>query len=207
MYDFIPSEWMRKYLKEQGREFSDKKKAALIWNEPNHMLSERPEALWELARGSSDGELKKQIKERVEYEAAALKALKENPDGRFVYVVEDNSEPYVFFADFDAAAEAERECEKYGCEFHIEKHSIVLKDNHGEKFGLSYAGRACVIFSRAVEISDVYSSEISSEKLRKIMPNKMLCIFAGFDGFTYYTNAVGMYNCKFLKRSHQSKQS
>lgn len=51
MFELVPSEWMRKYLKEQGREFSDKEKAALIWNAPNRTLSERLEALDELVCG------------------------------------------------------------------------------------------------------------------------------------------------------------
>lgn len=133
-------------------------------------MSERLEALEEPARGSSDDDLKTQIKQRAEYEAAVLKALKDNPNGRFVYVVEDNnSEPYGFFAGFDAAAEyaaeAAREFEEYDCRFHIEKHPVVSKANPGEKLGAAYFERAYVLINEAGEISDVYSSEIPCEKL------------------------------------------
>lgn len=167
MFELVPSEWMRKYLKEQGREFSDKEKAALIWNAPNRTLSERLEALEELARGSSDETLKKQIKERSEYEAAAFETFKENPDGKFVYVIEDDdSETYGFFAHFDGAAEYAAEAlksfEEYGCVFHIEKYSVILKDNPGDKCCSSYSARAAVWFGKSGEICSVYSSEIPS---------------------------------------------
>ena len=127
MFELVPSEWMRKYLKEQGRELSDKEKAALIRNVPNHTWSDRLEALEELARGSSDKALKKQIKERLDYEAEAIRALKENPNGQFVYVVEDNERYRLrgLFADFDDAAQYAAEYSKgYGCSFIIYNQTI-----------------------------------------------------------------------------------
>lgn len=167
MFELVPSKWMRNYLKEQGREFSDKEKAALIWNAPNRTLSERLETLEELARSSSDEALKKQIKERVDYEAAAFDAFKKNPNGQFVYVVEGNDDGlYGLFADFDAAmkyaAESLISFGKYDCTFHIQKYTIVSKDNPGEKCCSSYFARATVWFNKSGEMCDVYSSEIPS---------------------------------------------
>lgn len=171
MFELVPSEWMRNYLKEQGREFSDKEKAALIWNVPNRTLSEKLEALEELADSSSDEALKNQIKERAEHEAAVIKALKENPNGQSVYVViersEHHSHPCGFFADFDDAIEYAAEYSKeYGCRCIVEKHSIVSKDHQGKKQGSVYTERECVLLNESGEIREIYSSEISSEKLR-----------------------------------------
>lgn len=122
----------------------------------------------ELARGSSDETLKKQIKERLDYETAAFEALKKNPDGKFVYLVEgDDDGTYGLFADYDGAAEYAAEAlksfEMYGGVFHIEKYSVVSKDNPGEKCCSSYFARATVWFDKSGEIHDVYSSEIISE--------------------------------------------
>lgn len=168
MFELVPSEWMRKYLKEQGRELSDKEKAALIWNAPNRTLSERLDALEELARGSSDEVLKKQIKERTEYEAAVMKALKENPNGQFVYVVEDNERDCFrgIFADFDDAVEyAAKFSKEYGFRCSIYKQTIVSKGHHGKKCGANYTERAWIPLNESGEICDLGSSEISSEKL------------------------------------------
>ena len=160
---------MRKYLKEQGREFSDKEKAALIWNVPNRTLSERLEALEELARGSSDDELKKQIKERLDYESAVMVALKQNPNGQFVYVVEDNERNYFrgLFADFDDAVEYAAEYSKeYGVRCSIYKQTIVSKYHRNKMSGAAHTERAWIPLNESGEICDLGSSEISSEKLR-----------------------------------------
>lgn len=163
MFELVPSEWMRKNLKEQGRELSDMEKSALIWNAPDRTLSERLEALKELAHGSSDDELKKQIKERLDYEAAVMVALKQNPNGQFVYVVEDNERNYFrgLFADFDYAVEYAAEYSKeYGVRCSIYKQTIVSRDRHDEK-----PERAWVLLNESGEIREIYSSEVSSEKL------------------------------------------
>lgn len=170
MFETVPSEWMRKYLKAQGRELSDKEKAALIWNAPNHTLSEKLEALEELSRGSSDEALKKQIKERVEYENAALEALKENPNGEAFYVVIEYDKGYNhpggYFADFDGALEfAKESLKEYGGRCNIEKQTIVSMDHQGKR-GSLYTECGCVLLNELGEIREFYSSEISSEKLR-----------------------------------------
>lgn len=170
MFELVPSEWMRSYLKEQGRELSDKEKAAIIWNAPKRRLEERLNVLKELAQGSSDEELKKQIRERLDYEAAAFEEIKKNPDGKFVYIVEGDDEGvYGVFADYDSAAEyaaqALKEFERYGAVFSIEKYSVISKDNPGDKCCSSYFARASVHFDKTGEIRDVYSSEIISENI------------------------------------------
>lgn len=170
MFELVPSEWMRSYLKEQGREFSDKEKAALIRNAPNRRRSEILNALEELAQSTSDEELKKQIKERLDYEAAAFESLKKNTDGKFVYIVEgDDGGVYGVFADYDGAAEyaaqALKDFERYGAFFSIEKYSVVSRDNPGDKCCSSYFACASVHFDKSGEIRDVYSSEITPENI------------------------------------------
>lgn len=170
MFELVPSEWMRNYLKEQGRELSDKEKATIIWNAPKCRLEERLNALEELSRGSSDEELKKQILERIDYENAAFEELKKNTDGKFVYIVEGDDEGvYGVFADYEAAeeyaAQALKDFERYGAVFSIEKYSVVSKDNPGDKCCSSYFACASVHFDKSGEIRGVYSSEITSETI------------------------------------------
>lgn len=168
MFELVPSEWMRKYLKEQGREFSDKEKAALIWNAPNRTLSERLEALEELARGSSDEALKKQIKERAESEAAAVKSFKENPNGQFVYVIEEREyHSCELFREFgDAVKYAADYSKKYGGEYRIRKETLDSKDHRDKKRSSAYTEIASVRLNQSGEIREIYSPEISSEKFR-----------------------------------------
>ena len=56
MFELIPSEWMRNYLKDK-REFNDWEKAALIWNSPVHIWRERLDSLKELSAITDDEKL------------------------------------------------------------------------------------------------------------------------------------------------------
>lgn len=66
MLELIPSKDMRKYLAEQGREFSDFEKATLIYNSWGNKKSEIEQALRELALSTQDEKLIRQINEMFE---------------------------------------------------------------------------------------------------------------------------------------------
>lgn len=136
MFELVPSDYMREYFKKANFTFTDFQKATLIWNMPEKLWEERLDALRELARSTDDACTRKQIMERVETEEKKRRLFDENPDNRFVYVVEDR-EGYScgFFASSDmAAAYAAKYVEKYQeyteYEEHcsIEKHRIVQNE-------------------------------------------------------------------------------
>ena len=70
MIEIIPSEWMRKYLKDR-REFTDAEKATMIWNSPIATWKEKLDSLEELSMVSSDANLNAQITDRIVYEKRA----------------------------------------------------------------------------------------------------------------------------------------
>lgn len=84
MFELIPSKDMRKYLAEQGREFSEFEKATLTYNSRGHKKSEIEHALRELALSTQDEKLIKQINEMFEDNERRLEAFINRKDG-FIY--------------------------------------------------------------------------------------------------------------------------
>ena len=80
MIEIVPSEHAREVLRGK-REFTDFEKATLIWNSPIASLDEKIESLRELAGRTEDETLKKQIRERLEYEKKAFELFVENDGG------------------------------------------------------------------------------------------------------------------------------
>ena len=74
MIEIVPSEHAREVLRGK-REFTDFEKATLIWNSPIASFDEKIESLRELAGRTEDETLKKQIRERLEYEKKLLNYL------------------------------------------------------------------------------------------------------------------------------------
>lgn len=136
MFELVPSDYMRAYFQKVGFTFTDFQKATLIWNMPEKLWEERLDALRELARSTDDMRTIKQATERVEAEEKKRRLFDENPDNRFVYVVEDR-EGYSrgFFASCDMAAayaakyvEEYQEYTEYEEHCSIEKHRIVRNE-------------------------------------------------------------------------------
>lgn len=108
MFELIPSDFMRDLFEKKGFAFTDFQKATLIWNMPDKNWEQRIDALKELAAETEDEVLKGQIWERITYEVMALREFKDNTNGRYVYVVEENdtySSDCGFFAEYDLAME------------------------------------------------------------------------------------------------------
>lgn len=104
MFELTPSNFMRDLFKKKGFTFSDFQKATLIWNMPDKNWEQRIEALKELAATTKDEALKGQIWARITYEVMSLRKFKDNADGRYVYVVEENDGYSCgFFADYGLA--------------------------------------------------------------------------------------------------------
>ena len=89
MYELVPSDYMRSYLKEIGFEFTDFQKATLIWNTFEKTWREKLEMLEALADITNDSVLKSQIEERIEIENNIYTKFVDNQSKRHVYVVED----------------------------------------------------------------------------------------------------------------------
>lgn len=108
MFELIPSDFMRDLFEKKGFIFSDFQKATLIWNMPDKNWEQKIAALKELAAATEDEILKKQIWDRITYEVMALRKFKDNANGRYVYVVEENdtySSDCGFFAEYNLALE------------------------------------------------------------------------------------------------------
>ncbi len=123
MFELVPSEFMRMIFKDRGFELTDFNKATLIWNRDDKSRAEKIAALQELSDTTNDTLLKRQIRERLDYENDMVERLMENADGKCVYEVEDEDEYSCgFFTNYDMAY-------KYGI-----KHSKKYEE---EKFSIS----------------------------------------------------------------------
>ena len=78
MCELVPSKTMREYLASVDFKFNDFQRAALIWNKPDVLWKERLEAIEKLADTTKDEDLKRQIKERVQFEKREWSAFLDN---------------------------------------------------------------------------------------------------------------------------------
>lgn len=130
MFELVPSQWMRAYFEEIGFVFTDFQKATLIWNAPGKLRQEILDALKELAEETQDENIRRQIKERLNYEEKAFETFIHNQSGKYVYVVEDlEYENGGFFADYDRALKyAKKYMQTYELKCQINKQLIVAAD-------------------------------------------------------------------------------
>lgn len=83
----IDSKYTERGYKELGVKLSDWNQATLIWNKPFTLRKDTMKALSELWRKTLDVKLKKQIKERIDYEEQIVACFQENYGDRYIYVV------------------------------------------------------------------------------------------------------------------------
>ena len=123
MLDFISKD-VRAYMEQNGLEFTDFEKAALIYNSDLPVLR-MLELLEQLAEKTEDASVKEQILARLASDRQDLEAFRDNTEG-YVYAVEarDGKEPCIcdYFATADLAYVHGM---KQGCKFGIEKYLIV----------------------------------------------------------------------------------
>lgn len=170
MFELVPSAWMRNHLKEKNRVFTDREKAALIWNSPSLLWREKLDALDELAAAADEEKLKKEIRERIWFEEEAYRRMGMNEKGQFVYILEDVvGNGYGYFRDYEQA----RHCvikwtPEEECEFHIEKYHIAFTETLSqiEEYVADWSAIAC--FNRKGEMTHLYSNEMTDEEEGKI---------------------------------------
>ena len=131
MFELVPSLYMRSLYEDLGFELTDFNKATLIWNNLLHCRSEKLSALKILQESTPDECLKQQIQERLDYEDDMLKIMKNNCDGKYVFVILDEDEYCCgFFSEYEMAHKygIEHAC-KYGEKtYKIEKQLIIRKE-------------------------------------------------------------------------------
>lgn len=105
MWDFIPSKSAREYMNRTGFACSDRDLASILYQSAPP-LAELHRMLEQLAQRTTDGELRREIEERLAYDRCAVERFSAN-DGRFLYLLleeEDNAAGY--FTRAEAAREA-----------------------------------------------------------------------------------------------------
>ena len=130
MIDYIPSNSVKKYIKDNNITFTDFEKAALIYNARSVTKEDVYAELAELMRETKDKNLKKQIAERLEEDAKILKIIQTGGEKVIyklsVYYPEDKEyEGEGYFATYEAAKKFSR---RYSQDFMIEKMKLLFGD-------------------------------------------------------------------------------
>lgn len=188
MIEIIPSEWMRKYLKDR-REFTDAEKATMIWNSPIATWKEKLDSLEELSMVSSDVNLNAQIADRVVYEKKAYSRFQDNSENAFIYVVlDDKGVPDGYFIDCELAYQYEmKQLQEYDYQrFSIQKQLPYNNKAKGQEpsswsskrmpLAISifesneYQGieNACVRYNGKGEILSIYSNEMTDGENERV---------------------------------------
>ena len=89
----IPSSYIREELSKKQYQLSDAEKATMLWNS-TLSYTEKLEELQKLSDSTSDDNLQKQIRERLNYESKKLERIKDNSSGSYLYVFEDQHKLY-----------------------------------------------------------------------------------------------------------------
>ncbi|MCM1166625.1 MAG: hypothetical protein NC299_14690 [Lachnospiraceae bacterium] len=85
-FEFILSEYVREFYRENGIELTDRDRAAIVLHE-SRTFSDTLECLEKIAAETDDGELKEQIACYVAYERTVLEKFRDNSDRSCVYQV------------------------------------------------------------------------------------------------------------------------
>lgn len=179
---YIPSKDVKAKIESDNWIFSDRDKAAIIWNS-DKMLSERYADLIMIMQETDDEILKCQISERIRYDALAFKLFNENKQG-FIYATNTYEFPgedciIGYFASMELAYEAGI---REGYSFKIEKFQIVGEDtvrmerwsvvspllakDEGqqlEEFDIPGSPVAALKYDVAGKLMDYWSYEVSKE--------------------------------------------
>lgn len=161
MCELIPSKDVRNYMEKQGRKLTDFEKAVLIYHRTGISLEERLRLLEDLKNFTKDGELRKQVQERLDYERRCFELFFENREN-MIYSLEilneDDWEEYGYFITGELAVSCGKKfqrrfsvCkteliteEKNTTECEIEVVSTLTFDNKGELSGCwSYEAKWC----------------------------------------------------------------
>ena len=173
MIDYIPSNSVKKYIKDNNITFTDFEKAALIYNARNVTKEDVYAELAELMQETKDKNLKKQIAERLEEDAKILKIIQTGGEKVIyklsVYYPEDKEyEGEGYFATYEAAKKFSR---KYSQDFMIEKMKLLFGDeaDDGKYIKEDYINPAMgfIEYNKKGDILCFSSSEYDEEALRE----------------------------------------
>ena len=126
---YVVSKDTRNYLMETGHKFTLQEQATIIQNGRN-AIKEKHIDLFKIMEKIEDSDIKRQIKERLAYDADAIKIFEENSEG-YVYALiyqeyDDNDIISGYYGSFDIAYDAGI---REGVRFKIEKYQIVFEDS------------------------------------------------------------------------------
>lgn len=173
MIDYIPSNSVKKYIKDNNITFTDFEKAALIYNARNVTKEDVYAELAELMRETKDKNLKKQIAERLEEDAKILKIIQTGGEKVIyklsVYYPEDKEyEREGYFATYEAAKKFSR---RYSQDFMIEKMKLLFGDeaDDGKYIKEDYINPTMgfIEYNKKGDILCFSSSEYDEDELRE----------------------------------------
>lgn len=131
MFEYIDSKYTKSRYEDVGFKLKDSNKATIIWNKSTLTFEDKITALNKLAKKTLDMCLKKQIKERVNYEEMILACFKEHDDRKSIYVIKDYKDECIYglFTKFSTALmQVEKVGNKEEIDMMIEKHEVVIGD-------------------------------------------------------------------------------
>ncbi len=165
-YDFIPSEYYRKFCEKNNIVFSDRERVTMLLNNPRLTLKEKLDELEKIAAESSDAELKKIIEVRVSAALGLLETICASENG-CVFLVEDRG---IAFDNFEAAREYCKTRRKENI-YNIEKRRILLHWDGSSKFHDSSCGG--VRLNADCKIVDIWDTDA-------VFPDKLTNCFIPF---------------------------
>ncbi len=183
---YIPSPEVRQLIKDTDYQFSDRDKAAIIWNS-RYCLLDKYGDLRRLALACEDDVLAGQIRGRLAYDGRAIRQFSEEQG--YIYLVdvrEKSAESNVvgYYKDAEAAYGAGK---KTGFAFRIEKHQILGEGTDVQKarfikspliesdesrqieeYEAPGSPAACFFFTGQRYLSDYWSNELPKEDEIKV---------------------------------------
>ena len=154
--DLIPSKYMQEIMSRSNFVLTDFNKATIIWNSEKN-YDEKLQSLKRIADNTEDKMLKKQIRERIDYEEDAYNVFIQNPDKKYIFAVEDEmGYSCGFFFYYDMAYDyGKKYITKWDeAEFVIKKYRIV-----NTKEDLTVSSRSGLNWNMFPEEKDIKTDE------------------------------------------------
>lgn len=131
MFDYIYSKYTKSRYEDVGFKLTDSNKATIVWNKATLSYEDKISALSNLGKKTFDMQLKKQIKERINYEEMILTCFKDHSAKEMIYVVKDYKDECIYglFSKYDTALmQAKKVGNEENIDMMIEKHIVVTED-------------------------------------------------------------------------------
>lgn len=164
MWDFIPSKSVREYMNRSGFTCSDRDLASMLYQSAPP-LAELHRLLAQLAQRTTDGDLRREIEERLAYDRCAVERFSAN-DGRFLYLLlrGENSETAGYFTRAEAAQEAGK---AENLPFAIQKHLFRDAASPDEPSS-AHGPLATFHYETGGTLQDFWSCELPQEQTARL---------------------------------------